>query len=221
MFKRTIFLFTLIIGVVMSSCSNNGNQAETTDAEKVDVVETNNTLKLNTVKAGSVLDWRASHLGGVQPRFGKVSIKDAAILVNNGTVTNASVAMDMSTLTVENFPEGDKSKEDLTGHLQSQDFFNVQLFPTANFEMTKLENTTGDYNSKVTGNLTILAVTKSITFNANVKVLENEVVIQSEDFSVNRTDWGLTYNTEGTAGVPVDYLIANDIGFTINLAVSK
>ena len=71
------------------------------------------------------------------------------------------------------------------------------------------------------GNLTMLDVTKSITINANVKVSENEVSVKSEDFKINRTDWGLSYNTEGTAGVPVDYLIANDIGFTIDVTITK
>ena len=36
----------------------------------------------------------------------------------------------------------------------------------------------------------------------------------------NRTDCGLVYNTEGTEGVPVDYLISNDIGFTIDVIAS-
>ena len=73
----------------------------------------------------------------------------------------------------------------------------------------------------VTGNLTILDVTKSITFKANISINENEVSVISEDFSIDRTEWGLTYHVEGSEGVPVDYLIANDIGFTINLTVTK
>lgn len=127
----------------------------------------------------------------------------------------------MSTLTVENFPEGSSQIAKLKGHLQSADFFNISKYPTAKFELTNLEKTTGNFNSKVTGNLTIKDVTKSISFNANIKISSTEVSIQSEDFSVNRTDWGLSYNTEGTAGVPVDYLIANNIGFTINVILKK
>ena len=95
------------------------------------------------------------------------------------------------------------------------------MHPTAKFELTNVEKTTGDYNSKITGNLTILEVSKSITFNANIAVLDNSVAINSEDFSVNRQDWGLNYHTEGDAGVPADYLIANTVGFTINVSVIK
>jgi polyisoprenoid-binding protein YceI len=73
----------------------------------------------------------------------------------------------------------------------------------------------------LTGNLTIMDITKSITFKANVSVSDANISVKSEDFAVNRTDWNLTYNTEGTAGVPVDYLIANDVGFTIDVTLNK
>ncbi|MCF6351235.1 MAG: YceI family protein [Flavobacteriaceae bacterium] len=218
--KKTI-LSIMIVGAMMISCNNNGKKAETKDAVNVEVIKTNKTITFKTVKDGSLVNWRASHLGGVQPRFGKIYFKEASFLVNNGLLTNANIAMNMSTLTVENFPEGAEEKGKLTGHLQSPDFFNIEKYPTSKFELTNLKETTGTYNSKVTGNLIILDVTKSITFNANVKVSENEVSIKSEDFSINRTDWGLSYNTKGTAGVSVDYLIANDIGFTINLTLKK
>ena len=109
----------------------------------------------------------------------------------------------------------------MEGHLKSADFFNIEKYPTARFELTKVKENKGDYNSKITGNLTILETTKSISFNANIAVLDNSVAINSEDFSVNRQDWKLSYHTEGDVGVPKDYLITNAIGFTINVAVTK
>ena len=218
---KKVILVVLAISVIMSSCANNGNKAETKDAENVEVVETSKTTTFKTVKDGSFVKWRASHLGGVQPRFGKIYAKDATFLVNNGELSNATFIINMSSLTVESFPEGAPEKEKLTGHLLSPDLFDIAKHPTSKFEMTKLESATGDYNSKVTGNLTMLGVSKSITFSANVDVTANAVAIQSEDFSIDRTDWGLTYNVEGSEGVPVDYLIANDIGFSIQVTLTK
>ncbi len=221
MLKKNIFLLMLMIGIIASSCSNNGKEAETKNPEDVKVTTSETTTTFKNIKEGSFVNWRASHLGGVQKRFGKVSLKEATFLVDKGGIKNATVLMDMSSLTVENFPEGNPQIEKLKGHLLSNDFFSIEKFPTSKFELTNVEAATGTYNSKVTGNLTILGVTKSITFNANINVSDNEVSVKSEDFSVNRTDWGLSYNTEGTAGVPVDYLIANNIGFTINATVAK
>ncbi len=219
--KKKIFILMAITGLFMSSCSNNGNKAETGDAEDVTIEKTDETVTYNKIKDGSYMEWRASHLGGVSRRFGKVFFKDATLLVNNGNLTNAEVIVDMNSLTVENFEEGSEDKENLTGHLKGEDFFNVEKYPTSKFELTGVEKTEGDFNSLVTGNLTILDVTKSITFKANISINENEVSVISEDFSIDRTEWGLTYHVEGSEGVPVDYLIANDIGFTINLTVTK
>lgn len=209
-----------IIIVLIVSCSNE-KKAETKNAVNVKVVKTDKTTTFSNVKDGSYIDWKASHLGGVQPRFGKIYVKEATFLINDNTLTNATVSIDMSTLTVESFPAGAEEIGKLTGHLQSKDFFDIGKFPTSKFELTKLENANGDYNSIITGNLTILAITKSISFNANVAFTDKDVSIKSEDFSVNRTDWGLTYNVEGTAGVPVDYIVSNNIGFTINVTLTR
>ena len=74
---KKLILSVLVFGTIITSCSNNGNKAETKDAENVEVVNTNKTTVFNKVADGSHVDWRASHLGGVQPRFGKIYYKDA------------------------------------------------------------------------------------------------------------------------------------------------
>lgn len=218
---KKIILAMFAMGMILSSCGNNGEKAETKEAEKVSVEKTQQTTTLKTIGNDSFVNWRASHLGGVQPRYGKVFIQDVTFLVNNGILSNATVEMDLASLTVESFPEGSEQIAKLEGHLKSPDFFNIEQHPTSKFELTQLEKTTGSFNSKITGNLTISGITKSISFNANVNVTENEVSIKSEDFSIDRADWNLTYNAEGTEGVPVDYLISDDIGFTINVSATK
>ena len=218
---KKLFFLLLFAGILLSACSNNGRKVEAQDAKKVGVTQNDQTATFATVNAESHVKWKASHLGGVQPRFGKISLKSAEFLVNGGQLTNATVVIDMGAITVESFPEGSTDIAKLTGHLQSDDFFNIEKFPVATFELTKQETQSGNYNTKVTGNLTILDVTKSISFNANINTSVDKVSIKSEDFSVDRTDWGLVYNTEGTAGVPTNYLIANNIGFTIDVSVKK
>ena len=218
---KKLILSIAIVGMTLSSCNNNGKKVDTKDAKKVTVVSTSQTITLNNIDEGSFVNWRASHLGGVQPRFGKVFIKDVTFAVNNGKLANATVTMNLSSLTVESFPEESEQTAKLEGHLKSPDFFNIEKYPTSKFELTQLKESSGDFNSKITGNLTISDITKSITFNANVEISENRASIKSEDFSIDRTDWNLTYNTEGTEGVPVDYLISNNIGFTINVSSIK
>lgn len=214
-------LILVLVIAVVTACSSNGKKAVTTDAKDVEKVVTEQTIVYDVVSENSTVAWRASHLGGVQKRFGKVALANAKFSVNKGLLANAYVQIAMNTLTVENFETGSEEIGKLTGHLKSADFFNIDTYPTVTFELTKTEKLKGSFNSRLTGNLTILNVTKSVSFNANTVVSEKSVNLKSEDFTVNRTDWGLKYNTEGTKGVPVDYLISNDIGFTIDISVSR
>ncbi|MDG1476074.1 MAG: YceI family protein [Vicingaceae bacterium] len=218
--KKTT-LVALLFGAFLASCSDSGKKVEASDAAEVETVQTEETVTYNKIKDGSYLDWRASHLGGVEPRFGKMYTSSASVLVNNGVVSNAIIEVDMNTLTVENFGDDAETTAKLTGHLLSPDLFNTEMYPTSKFELTNITEGTGGFNSSVTGNLTILDATKSITFNANVTVSDNEVSVVSEDFAITRQDWNIVYHTEGDEGVPAEYIIANDIGFTINVTLTK
>lgn len=218
--KKSILTLVVIGAITISSCSNNGNKAETKEAKEVSIQNDADTNSYATISENSKVDWRASHLGGAQPRFGKIQLKSATVFANNNELSNAKVVMDMKSFTVESFPEGDENIAKLTGHLQSPDFFDIANHPEATFELTNIKNAEGDYNSLLTGNLTIMGISKSISFKANVSVSKEEVSIKSEDFAVNRSDWNLTYHAEGSEGVPVDYLIADDIGFTIDVTMN-
>ncbi len=215
------FLSVFVLAILLSACSSNSKKVDAKDAEKVEVKQTATTVTYNQISEGSHVAWRAAHLGGVQPRYGKIFAKSGKILVNEGRLSNASFEFDMSSFTVENFDDEER-KNKLRAHLQNEDFFNIEKFPISKFEMTELvESTEGDYNSTITGNLTIMDVAKSITFDANVSAGVDKINVKSEKFSVNREDWGLTYNKEGTAGVPAQYIIAKGIDFTIDMSVSK
>ena len=217
---KKVLLSLAVIGMALTSCSD-GTQVEASDAENVNLIENAKTLAYNSVKEGSKLDWGASHFGGAAPRFGIIRLKSAEFLVNDNALTNANVEIDMSTLRVDNFEEDTAQQTSLTGHLVSADFFDVPNHPTSTFELTGIEATEGDFNSTLTGNLTIMNISKSISFKADVNISDDEVSMKSEKFILDRTDWELVYNIEGSEGVPIDYIISNDLEFTIDVAVSK
>lgn len=219
MHKLTIHFCMLALAILFYSCTQNAKPLESDEAKAVTISKTVNTTTFNKIKEGSIVNWNAAHLGGVNPRIGKIYCEKAIILVNNSKVTNASLTINMDNLTVDNLPE-DEAK-DLVGHLKSEDFFNIKKHPTSAFELTNLVEKKGDYNSEITGNLILLGVSKSITFNANINVSENEVSINSEEFIIDRANWGMTYHKKGTAGVPLDYLISDNIGLQIVIAFIK
>lgn len=218
--KKTI-VTSIILGTLFVSCGSNGKKVESQEAQTVTETKTEKTITFTKIKEGSIVEWRASHLIGTNRRFGKISLQSAEFFVTNNELTNGTVVMDMNSLTVENFPEGDEDRESLRTHLKSADFFDVENHPTSTFEITKIEKGNGKFSHKITGNLTIMNITKSITFKANVAVNDQVVSIKSDDFSVDRKDWNLTYHAEGTEGVPTDFLISDNVGFTIDVTISK
>ncbi len=217
---KKIISSVFIIALTFTACKSD-KKVETSDAKEVEVVKKAETKTYATVAEGSKLKWHATHLGGLQPRFGVVKLQSANVSTTNKVLTNAKFVVDLATLSVDNFEKESEQKRKLETHLKNEDFFNIEKNPTVNFEMTKLTPITGNYNSKITGNLTISGVTKNITFKANVEVYDDAVAISSEDFTINRQDWGLSYHSEGEIGIPKDYLIDNGIRFTVNIKVEK
>lgn len=122
----------------------------------------------------------------------------------------SSVTVDIDAATV--FADDEK----LTGHLKSADFFDVEQFPKATFNSTKIEPDTanGVDAYTVTGDLTLHGVTKSVSFPANIRVSDATVDVDSE-FAVNRKDFGIAY-----AG-KADDLIRDDVVIRLNLKSAR
>lgn len=104
-----------------------------------------------------------------------------------------------STLSVVVRPAGvDTNAEKLDHHLQTPDFFDTDKFPELTFTATEIE-VTGENTGKVTGDLTILGVTKpvtlDVTFNkAAPHPASNQPAIGfSATGTVRRSDFGMDY----------------------------
>ena len=101
----------------------------------------------------------------------------------------------------------DSGTADRDGHLKSGDFFDAETYPTITFSSTDVKRAGSDWT--ITGDLTIKDVTKPVTIEfeqtgsardpfGNLRVgFEGETTI-------NRKDWGLTWNAAlETGGVLV------------------
>ena len=115
----------------------------------------------------------------------------------------------------------DSGTADRDGHLKSGDFFDAETYPTITFVSTDVKRDGSDW--AITGDLTIKDVTKSVTIDfeqtgsaqdpfGNVRVgFEGETTI-------NRKDWGLTWNAAlETGGV----LVSEKIKLEFDLSVIK
>jgi polyisoprenoid-binding protein YceI len=110
-----------------------------------------------------------------------------------GTATldgaNSSFAV---TIKAESVDTGVQKRDD---HLRSDDFFNVKQFPEITFKSTKVEGSGNEL--KVTGDLTLHGVTKSVTIPLKVNgpgefPPGTQRVGFSGQFTIKRTDYGMT-----------------------------
>ncbi|MCI0747906.1 MAG: YceI family protein [Verrucomicrobia subdivision 3 bacterium] len=135
-----------------------------------------------------------SHKGGFTNFSGKFTVADGKIV---GTPT---VKIGMQSTWADN--------DRLTGHLKSPDFFDVAKYPVTTFAVTAIEPEGGQ--QKITGNLELHGVTKSVSFPANVKIADDEVALKA-DFAINRKDFNINY-----PGKPDD-LIRDNVVINLDL----
>ncbi|HEY8902783.1 MAG TPA: YceI family protein [Chthoniobacterales bacterium] len=153
------------------------------DTYKVDPVHSFLRFKVSHFYVGSVLG-RFDDLGG-------------QIVLDPADVSKSSVNFTAKSASVDT---GNPKRDE---HLKSPDFFNVKQFPDITFTSTKVEKT-DDKTLSVTGNLTLLGVTKPQT--VTVKELGTGKGMQGETragfettFTVKRSDYGMNFMV-GPAG---------------------
>lgn len=103
-------------------------------------------------------------------------------------------------------------------HLRSDDFFDAETYPSMTFESTGVEP--GEGNSfTLNGNLTIKDVTMPVTLDGElIGVVEgmqgNEVAAFAATTTINRFDYGLTWNRLTEAG---GIVVGEDVTITIEV----
>lgn len=128
-----------------------------------------------------------AHVGDKpDPRTGNFEKFDGKAFVDGGTLKSIQVDIETASIVAE---VGEK----LTNHLKSPDFFDVKENPKATF-VSMLIEPAGEGQVTITGDLTLMKVTKSISFPATVST-ENGLSLKAE-FPIDRTEFGMTYSPD-------------------------
>lgn len=122
------------------------------------------------------------------PRVGGFGKFSGEAVVDSDAKTLQSVTVEIDTTSL--FTPIEK----LTTHLTSVDFFEVNEYPSAKFESTKIEAEEGG-QTVVTGNLTLHGETKEISFPATVQISDEGLTVHSE-FGINRSDFGMSFGPD-------------------------
>ncbi|HRG76566.1 MAG TPA: YceI family protein [Leptospiraceae bacterium] len=202
---KKILILSLALGLTYCDKAPEAPKAEAKPAVEAPKVE-GTSVGLDLTK--STVKWIGTKLKG--KHNGTVKIADGNILVKDNKIVGGKFSLDMTSIDDVDMKDDAKMKAKLEGHLKSEDFFNVEKFPKATFEITTITEEGASVN--VTGNLTIKDVTKSVTFPAKITYgADKKPVSATANFNINRQLWNITY-----PGQP-DNLIKDEINLDLNL----
>jgi polyisoprenoid-binding protein YceI len=141
---------------------------------------------------------------------------DAVVTADASDFSSADATITIDASSINTKDEG------RDGHLKSPDFFNVEQFPQITFKKTSLESKGGD-EYKLTGDITIVGITKSITLNAEIAgpakdPWGNEKLGVVADGVITRSEFGLVWNAALESG---GFLVGDAIKVHIELEFAK
>jgi len=207
----------VILGTTLFTACGGNKTVEAKDAQEVAVGTGDAVYIVNNEE--STIVWTGKKSLVESSHTGTINATEGTITVDGGVITAGKFVLDMNTIVSTDVTDADMNGK-LVGHLKSADFFDVEVHPTATFEITsasKLEEVDSlNNNYKIAGNLTIKGVAKNIEFPANVTI-ENGVLTAKADFAIDRTQWEVKYGSGTVFSDLGDKAISDAIEFNITL----
>lgn len=206
----TIILGIIALGLLLAGCTSGnsaGQGAAVTDTTTAaSDLPDNAHYVLDTDQ--STLTYGAYRLTG-KGHTGTVDISDGTLERADGTFTSGTFTIDMTTITEDN----DNTR--FLGHVQNEDFFDVENHPTSTITVNRVDHVSGDEYT-ITGDLTILDTTHVVTFPATIRA-EGDTLRATASFDIDRTLWGITYDSGSLFSDLGDRAIKDEIDYTLDL----
>lgn len=147
-----------------------------------------------------------SHYGLLTPASFKASLSD------DGKLEALEVVLDMNSIDVLDLKG--ESRDKLTGHLRSEDFFLVDTYPTATFVMESYSH------GKAHGTLTIRGVSQHAALPVTITGDAARGFQLAGKFTFNRRDFNVSYQDPSLLDLAKDRIISDSIELDIILEVS-
>lgn len=224
----------LLTGAFTFACTQSPKSDEAQVGEAQEVAEAGESATTYAIdKAQSTVTWVGTKPTGRHD--GLFPIEEGSLQVEDNKVVGGTITFDLRKLDVTDADIDADSKGKLIGHLHSDDFFDVENHPEAQFVIASVgpysggaaeEETDSEFKlanptHTVTGNLTIRGTTKSIAFPAIINITDNEVTAQAK-FNIDRTDWGVSYRDESAVTDKArDQFIHNKVNLGFDVKASK
>ena len=218
--KRIFNIFTVATFAIASvACKGEKkNEVAPSEAEEAAVAQETATVYEIDPEA-STIQWRGTKPTG--EHIGTIGIESGNLAATDNQVVSGEVIIDMNSIAVLDEGISEEDRTDLENHLKGTvegketDFFNVEEYPTATFEVTGVSEAEGQ--KMLQGNLTLKDETKNIEFPVSTNIEGDVLTLESETFTIDRTDWNVNYGSKSVFDNLGDNWISDDMELTIEV----
>lgn len=175
----------------------------------ISIAQGQGTIKIDTAK--SVIQWRGSNLFKFNQHYGTVKFTSGDVFMNGDGIAGGKFVADMNSITNTD----GKYNEMLVSHLKHQDFFHVEKYPTTKLEIHQVKSGKNG-QMEIDALLTIKGISRPIKFSATWEKGPNETMLKSK-FIIDRTRWGISYESKGVVGSVKEGIISDAIEFEVIL----
>jgi len=155
----------------------------------------------------SKIVWKGYKVSGSHE--GILSLKSGSLSFDGEKLTGGTFTIDMTSLACTDLEGEYKNK--LEGHLKSDDFFSVANYPTSKLQITKAKKK-GKNVCKITANLTIKGITKSVKFDASIYGKK-----ATANLKIDRTDFNVKYGSGSFFDDLKDNMIYDEMDLVIDI----
>jgi polyisoprenoid-binding protein YceI len=219
--KKPKLLIWVAMGIfVFASCAG-PSEKRAEILEQLEAGELPEEVNIYNVDAdASRVAWEGRQVRGTHD--GTIDVHSGELYVYEGELLGGKVIMDMQQIVVLDIEDPEMNAR-LNGHLKSDDFFSVETYPTAEFEITSvepLEQVTEEANHRVYGNMTIKGITHGIAIDAMIRVEDNFINAYA-DFDLDRSRWDVRFRSARFFENLGDNLIYDDFNLKMNIVANK
>lgn len=170
------------------------------------------TMNFKIVSSNSSVDWTGRKVTGAHN--GTIGIKEGNFILNDGKLKSGIVVIDTATIKILDIADSDTNAQ-FAGHLASDDFFSIEKFPTASFDIfTAKELSNSAYYLE--GNLTIKGITHLVGFEAEVENNRNIISLNGK-LIIDRTKYDIKFRSGNFFKDLGDTLIYNNFELDFNV----
>lgn len=183
-------------------------------------------MTANTLPATNITTWEIDPTHS----FAEFGVKHMMVATAKGRINNIAGVIRLNEVnpaasSVEataDMASIDTSNTQRDQHLRTDDFFNIEQFPTASFRSTSIEVVDRD-RAKVHGDLTLRGVTKDVVFDVELEgrgtdAYGKQRVGFNAEATINRLDFGVKWNPAIETG---GFVVSDRVKLTINVSAVR